>query len=145
MSGEQPVVILIVDDDGGHLELMRRSLRRFGIQNRIDSLPRGEDALDYIFCRGAHAERDRDERLLVLLDINMPGMNGIEVLRQLKADAETLPIPVIMVTTADDPAEIRHCYSLGCTAYMTKPLDPASLLEVAGQVGRSLSVGTAAR
>src|SRR5262245_43730974 len=145
MSGEHPVVILIVDDDGGHLELMRRSLRRFGIQNRIDPLPRGEDALEYIFCRGPHAGRNRDERLLVLLDINMPGMNGIEVLRQLKADPETRPIPVIMVTTSDDPAEIRHCYALGCTAYMTKPLDPASLVDVARQVGLSLSVGAAAR
>ena len=131
MATERSVATLIVDDDEGHLELARRSLRRSGIVTPVLSFTRGEDALDYILRRGGDAKRDGHDQLVVLLDINMPpGINGIEVLRRLKAEPQaTSGVSVIMLTTADDPAEIELCFSLGCRAYMTKPLDPAVVIQ----------------
>lgn len=142
MVQDASVAILIVDDDDGHVELVCRALRRGNIANPIVWLARGEDALDYVFARGAHAGRPAHDELIVLLDINMPGgMDGIEVLRQLKADPAARRFPVIMLTTADDPAEIELCYSIGCSAYVTKPLEPAALLEIAARLGVNLSLG----
>ncbi len=130
MATEHSVAILIVDDDEGHIELARRSLRRSGIGSPAFSFTGGEEALDYILRRGAHAGRDDHDQLVVLLDINMPpGINGIEVLRRLRAEPQaTSGVSVIMLTTADDPAEVDLCFSLGCRAYMTKPLDPAAFI-----------------
>jgi CheY-like chemotaxis protein len=134
------VAILIVDDDDGHVELMRRALRRASIANPIVWLARGEDALDYVFARGPHAGRPAHDELVVLLDINMPGgMDGIEVLRQLRADPAARRFPVIMLSTSDDPAQIELCYSIGCSAYVTKPLAPAGLVEIAARFGVNLS------
>lgn len=130
MATQHDLAILIVDDDEGHIELARRSLRRSGIESAVFSVLRGEDALDFILRRGAHAGREGHDRLLVLLDINMPpGINGIEVLRRLRAEPQaTSGVAVIMLTTADDPAEVELCFSLGCRAYMTKPLDAAAVI-----------------
>jgi len=131
VATEHSVAVMIVDDDEGHLELARRSLRRSGIVGPVFSFTRGEEALDYILRRGGHAERDSHDQLVVLLDINMPpGMNGIEVLRRLKAEPQaTSEVSVIMLTTADDPAEVELCFSLGCRAYMAKPLDSAAFIQ----------------
>jgi CheY-like chemotaxis protein len=130
VAKEHSAAILIVDDDDGHIELARRSLRRAGIDNAVFSCTSGEEALDFIHCRGTHAGREPDGQLVVLLDINMPaGINGIEVLRRLRAEPPaTNGVSVIMLTTADDPSEIEQCFSLGCRAYMTKPLDPAAFI-----------------
>jgi CheY-like chemotaxis protein len=141
MTQEHRVTILIVDDDEGHLELVRRNLRRSGINNPITSLTRGGDALDYVFSRGAYADRAGNSELLILLDIKMPGAcDGVEVLRQIKADARAKLIPVIMLTTADDPREINRCYELGCNVYITKPVEPVAFIEAVRRVGLMLSV-----
>src|SRR5256885_8365321 len=104
MASAHHVKILIVDDDEGHTELVRRNFRRAGISNPIESVTSGSAALDYVFCRGAHANRKGDGGLLILLDIKMPGSHdGVEVLRQLKSNHQTKSIPVIMLTTTDDP------------------------------------------
>src|ERR1700683_4352302 len=102
--------ILIVDDDEGHVELVRRNLLRIGVSNPIVIVHDGARALNYIFRRGEFADRD-EVQLLILLDINMPGsVNGVEVLRQMKADPVTRKTPVIMLSTTDDPREIAMCY-----------------------------------
>jgi CheY-like chemotaxis protein len=134
------LVILVVDDDQGHRELVRRNLLRAGITNTIIGLPNGKDALDYVFCRGEYAERRGASELLILLDINMPGIDGIEVLRQMKADPRKKKIPVIMLTTTDDPREISRCYELGCSVYVAKPVDPSAFIEAVKRLGMFIPI-----
>jgi CheY-like chemotaxis protein len=134
------VTILIVDDDGGHAELVRRNLRRAGLDNCIETVSCGAEALDFVFCRGAHAAAKHAGNLLVLLDINMPGVDGVEVLRQMKADQATRKIPVVVLSTADDPREIDRCYALGCNVYVTKPVDPTEFVVAIHRLGLLLSV-----
>jgi len=137
---EDSVTIVVVDDDDGHVELVRRNLRRAGIPNPIEPLYSGEVALDYVFRRGAYQARPQTH-VLLLLDINMSGgVDGIEVLRQIKSDPTTRRIPVIMLTTADDPRDIDRCYDLGCNVYITKPVDPATFSRAMERLGLILSV-----
>ena len=140
MPLERKVAILVVDDDEGHTELVRRNLIRAGINNDIIPLPNGIEALDYVFCRGAYAGRKSNGDLLVLLDINMPGLDGVEVLRQIKANPATRLIPVIMLTTTDDPREVNRCYELGCSVYVTKPVDPSAFIDAINRLGLFISV-----
>ena len=141
MGLEHRVTILIVDDDEGHTELVRRNLRRTGISNPIASVDNGSDALDYVFCRGVYANRPGNGELLLLLDLNMPGgHDGIEVLRQIKVDPKAKSIPVIVLTTTDDLREINHCYELGCNVYISKPIDPSAFIEAIQRVGLMMSV-----
>ena len=131
--------ILLVDDDEGHVELVRRNLLRGGLSNKMIVMSSGEAALDYVFKRGEHAERD-SKNLLVLLDINMPGIGGVEVLRQIKQHPVKHKIPVIMLTTTDDPREIERCYELGCSVYITKPVSPEQFIEAIRRLGLFISV-----
>lgn len=137
-----PVTILVVDDDEGHVELVRRSLRRAGIVNPIVALHSGQDALDYVFGPArSGAAAPVDERLLVLLDIRIPGgADGIAVLERMKSDRRTRSIPVIMLTTSDDQREIQRCYDLGCNIYISKPIDPARFIEAINRLGLFLAV-----
>ena len=134
------VTVLIVDDDEGHVELVRRNLKRSGINNPVVTLNSGAEALDYVFCKGAFASRTDNGELLILLDINMPGIDGVEVLRRIKADDKTKSIPVLMLTTTDDPREINRCYELGCSVYITKPVDPSAFIEAIQRLGLFISV-----
>ncbi len=132
--------ILIVDDDEGHVELVRRNLRRIAVGNPILALQDGTRALEYIFRRGEFAQRTGADPL-ILLDINMPGsVNGVEVLRQIKADAVTRKTPVIMLSTTDDPREVALCYELGCSVYITKPVDSILFIEAIKRLGLFLQV-----
>jgi CheY-like chemotaxis protein len=132
--------VLIVDDDTGHTELVRRNLRRSGITNRLVPLTNGSDALDYVFRRGEFSPR-QPTHLILLLDINMPGeVDGIEVLRQIKAHPTHRTIPVVMLTTTDDPREIERCYGLGCNVYMTKPIEPVAFIEAVNRLGLFISI-----
>lgn len=135
------MTILIVDDDEGHIELVRRHMRRVGVEHPIEALTNGNDALDYVFMRGAYTDRRRGRPLLVLLDINMPGgVDGIEVLRQVKGQPQTRHIPIVMFTTADDRSEINRCYDLGCNVYVTKPVDPTAFMHTIQGLGLLFSV-----
>ncbi|HEY2734015.1 MAG TPA: response regulator, partial [Polyangiales bacterium] len=130
------VTVLIVDDDQGHSELVRRNLRRSGVSYELEWIPNGAQALDYVSQRGAHASRQLRANLLLLLDINMPGdIDGLEVLRRLKSDPNTRAIPIVMLTTTDDPREIDRCYELGCNAYVTKPIESAAFTEAIHRIG----------
>jgi CheY-like chemotaxis protein len=135
-SSAGSVTILVVDDDGGHSELIRRNLRRAAIRNPVTIVHGGQEALDFVHRRGAHADRADGLRLLILLDINMPGpVNGIDVLRHLKSTPATQSIPVIMLTSTDDPREIARCYELGCNVYITKPIDSQMFVEAIRRIG----------
>ena len=132
--------ILIVDDDEGHVELIRRNLLRISLGNPIVAVHDGERALDYIFRRGRFTGRI-DEEVLILLDINMPGsIDGVEVLRQLKANPVTQKTPVIMLSTADDPGEVARGYELGCSVYVTKPVDSVQFIEAIKRLGLFLQI-----
>ncbi|HXA46086.1 MAG TPA: response regulator [Burkholderiaceae bacterium] len=134
------LTILVVDDDAGHIELVRRNLQRSGINNPIVSLNSGALALDFIFRRGEYTARLDGDELLVLLDINMPGLDGVEVLRQIKAHPDAKRIPVLMLTTTDDPREINRCYDLGCSVYITKPVNSAAFIEAIKRLGLFISI-----
>lgn len=137
---ESEFTILIVDDDEGHVELVRRNLRRISLSNPILALSDGSRALDYVFRQGEFAERAPEDPL-ILLDINMPGsVNGMEVLRQIKASPITQKTPVIMLSTSDDPREVARCYELGCSVYITKPVDSLRFIEAIRRLGFFLQI-----
>ena len=115
----EPLNILLAEDDEGHASLVQRNLRRGGIANQVYHVKDGQEALDFIRCQGSFAGRKQNGPLLIMLDIKMPRVDGVEVLRQLKADPKHERIPVIMLTTTDDPREIERCYALGCSIYAT--------------------------
>jgi CheY-like chemotaxis protein len=93
-----------------------------------------------VYCQGPHADRMPNGSLLILLDINMPRVDGVEVLRRLKGDPKTTRIPVIMLTTTDDPREIQHCYELGCSVYVTKPVVYEEFIEAIKRLGLFLTI-----
>lgn len=130
-----PIDILMVEDDPGHATLVRRNLRRAGVLNEVIWAKDGQEALDYVRREGEHLGCDNNGCLVILLDINMPKVDGVEVLRQLKANEETKKIPVMMLTTTDDPREIERCYGLGCSVYVTKPVEYEKFREAVQQLG----------
>ncbi|HJT76051.1 MAG TPA: response regulator [Gemmataceae bacterium] len=136
----QPLIILMAEDDEGHASLVQRNLRRAGIANEVVHATDGQQALDYVRREGAYAGRGPNGPLLLLLDIKMPRVDGVEVLRQIKADERTARIPVIMLTTTDDPREVQRCYELGCSIYITKPVEYEPFVEAVKRLGLFLQV-----
>jgi len=118
----KPLVILLAEDDDGHAELIRLNLGRGRVINEIVRVVDGQEALDFVRSEGKYADRAKTP-LIILLDINMPRLDGIETLRLLKTDPKTASIPVIMLTTTDDTRDIERCYQLGCNVYITKPVE----------------------
>lgn len=137
---EQTLTILLAEDDPGHATLVRRNLSRSGVVNDVVWVENGKEALDYIRSEGSYAGREGRKPLVLLLDINMPVMDGLETLRQLKGDSRTQKIPVMMLTTTDDPREIERCYELGCSVYVTKPLEYKAFSEAIKQLSVFLKV-----
>ena len=130
MPNKSPT-ILIVDDDEGHAILIRENLEAAGLSTRIEHFRDGEAVLDFFFSRRHRA----DETYLILLDIRMPKVDGIEVLRRLKDDPELSKLPVIMLTTTDDSREVERCYELGCSVYIQKPVDYDKFAEAIRRLG----------
>lgn len=128
-------IILIVDDDEGHAILVRQNLEAAGLNNRIEHFRDGQAVLDFFFHPEGHSRRHSGDVYLVLLDIRMPKVDGIEVLRRLKADTELRQIPVIMLTTTDDQREVERCHRLGCSVYIQKPVDYDKFAEAIRRLG----------
>lgn len=133
---KREVKILIAEDDDGHAELIKDSLREAGVTNEIVRFCDGQEALDFIM---SNPDLEKHPCLL-LLDIRMPRLDGVDVLRRLKSDDRTRNMPVIMLTTTDDPREIRQCYELGCNVYVTKPVDYQKFSEVMNRLGLFLVI-----
>jgi CheY-like chemotaxis protein len=131
----QFVTIIIVEDDPGHSKLIEKNLRRGGLNNPIKSFENGQQALDYLKGQGDFEDHAMNQCALLLLDINMPGMSGVELLRILKQDAKLHDIPVIMLTSTDDQREIDECYSLGCNLYVPKPVEFNRFTETVRKLG----------
>lgn len=123
MDGYKELVILIAEDDDGHAELIRDGLIESGVCNKIKRFANGEEVWNFLACIGEGDVRDKNLNYLLLLDINMPKMDGVEVLRRLKTNEQLKDIPVLMLTTTDDPREVEACYKIGCNIYITKPVD----------------------
>lgn len=134
------VVILIADDDAGHARLIEKNLQRIGLHNPVVRFDNGRDILDFLSRAGANPKRSPDTAYLLLLDIRMPKVDGVEVLRQIKADSELRRLPVIMLTTTDDPREVARCHELGCSSYIVKPVDYEKFSEAIKQLGLFISL-----
>jgi CheY-like chemotaxis protein len=140
MPAEQSLTILLVEDDPGHARLIERNLRRALITNEIVTLGDGQQAVDYLFKESTYAEATHALPLLMLLDLNLPRLDGYQVLTRLKADARTRHIPVIVLTTTDEPHEIERCYALGCNVYITKPVEYEQFAEAMRKLGLFVSI-----
>ncbi|SIT45922.1 Response regulator with CheY-like receiver domain and winged-helix DNA-binding domain [Paraburkholderia ribeironis] len=169
MSHGETVSIVLIEDDDGHATLVERNLRRAGISNCFIRLRDGQQALDYFFGAapadgaGGAGERgapmgaaspaaspypplpplpplDALANFVVLLDLKMPRVDGFEVLRRLKASPKTAMVPVIVLTTTDDPREIARCYELGCNVYICKPVEYDAFIEAVRRLGFFLQV-----
>jgi CheY-like chemotaxis protein len=139
MSMTKEVVILIADDDAGHVRLIQKNLQRAGLHNPTESFENGQEILDFLFEHGTRARR-KDTSYLLLLDIRMPQVDGIEVLRQVKNNPELKKIPVLMLTTTDDPREVERCHGLGCNNYVVKPVDYDKFADAIKQLGLFISL-----
>lgn len=122
------ISILIAEDDEGHALLIKKNLERTGIKNKIIHFRDGKEILDFF-------NGNNETSFLLLLDIRMPKVDGIEVLKTLKNDPVLKKIPVIIITTTDDPQEIERCYNLGCTSYITKSINYDKFVESIRQLG----------
>ena len=138
MPDTQPVTVVLVEDDPGHARLIERNLRRSLIVNELITLADGQAAVDYLLGEGVKYPVP----LLILLDLHLPVLDGFQVLERLKADERTKHIPVICLTTVDDPRDMARCYALGCSVYITKPVDYAHFAEAIHRLGLFLSIVT---
>src|SRR6266511_2598474 len=139
-SMTKEVIILIADDDAGHARLIEKNLQRAGLHNSVLRFEDGQDILDFLFRRGGGPKRMPDTPYLLLLDIRMPKVDGIEVLRQLKADSDLRKLPVSILTTTDDPREVARCHELGCNNYIVKPVGYEKFAEAVQQLGLFISL-----
>jgi two-component system, response regulator len=136
MMAEHAVEILLVEDDPGDTELTLRALRRYNVANHIEVVADGAEALDFLFRRGAYAARDAQTvPRVVLLDLKLPKINGLQVLRQVKADAHIRSIPVVVMTSSREDRDLEQAYQLGVNSYIVKPIDFEQFTEVVRQLG----------
>jgi len=126
----------MVEDDLGHARLIEKNIRRANISNEIRHFADGGSALDYLFSDAVR----QNGPLLVLLDLNLPDMQGTDILQKLKSDDRLRRAPVVVLTTTDDKVEIERCYDLGANVYITKPVDYESFAGAIRQLGMFLSV-----
>ncbi len=136
MSGPERVEILLVEDSPKDAEMTQRALRKFNFGNRLQWVKDGEEALDFIFCRGAFAGRDAARPpKLILLDLKMPKVDGIEVLRQVKDDNLMRSIPVVVMTSSNEERDVMESYRLGANSYIVKPVEFGAFAEVVAKIG----------
>jgi CheY-like chemotaxis protein len=139
MAAGKEVTIVMIEDDEGHARLIEKNVRRAGVNNQIVPFMNGNAALDFILGTdrsGANA----NHYLLILLDLNLPDMSGIDILEKVKSNPNTKRLPVIVLTTTDDEREIQRCYDLGANVYITKPVDYDSFANAIRQLGLFFSV-----
>jgi CheY-like chemotaxis protein len=131
-----PVTIVMIEDDPGHAKLIEKNIRRANINNEIVHFTDGGSALDHLMSDAVRANGP----LLVLLDLNLPDMQGTDILARIKTSEHLKRAPVIVLTTTDDKVEIQRCYDLGCNVYITKPVDYEGFAQAIRQLGLFLSV-----
>jgi CheY-like chemotaxis protein len=135
-----PVTILMAEDNIGHATLIQKALRDAGLVNPIRHFKDGREILDYLEAADTEQAIQAGKSFLLLLDIQMPRVDGVEVLRALKGNPALKTIPAIMLTTTDDPREIQRCYELGCNFYITKPVAFPHFIDTLNRVGLFIQV-----
>lgn len=140
MSNGQPVTIIMVEDDEGHARLIEKNIRRAGVNNQIIPFTDGTSALQYLFGADGSGQESAGRQLLILLDLNLPDMTGVDILEKVKNNVHTKRSPVVVLTTTDDQAEIQRCYDLGANVYITKPVDYDGFANAIRQLGLFFSV-----
>jgi CheY-like chemotaxis protein len=130
----------MVEDDEGHARLIERNIRRAGVNNEIVKFQTGQAALDYLLGEDSRGTPSRRRSLLILLDLNLPDMTGIDILQKIKSNVHTKRAPVVVLTTTDDEREIQRCYDLGANVYVTKPVSYDAFAHAIQQLGLFLSV-----
>jgi CheY-like chemotaxis protein len=130
------VEILLVEDDPNDLELTLRALRKKNVANRIEVAQDGAAALDFIFCQGTFSSRSiQDQPRLIMLDLKLPKIDGLEVLQKIKSDPRTRAIPVVVLTSSAEERDIVRSYELGVNSFITKPVDFQQFTDAIGQLG----------
>lgn len=135
MMTYQQVDILLVEDSSADAEMTLRTLKRRNIANNVDWVRDGVEALEYLLCEGAYADRKNGHPRLVLLDLKMPRMDGLQLLERLRQDERTRHLPVVMMTSSREEGDLLRSYQLGVNSFVVKPVDFAEFAETVGQVG----------
>lgn len=136
----RPVTIIMIEDDEGHARLIEKNIRRAGVSNEILPFTNGTDALQFLMGPDGTGENNKGRQLLVLLDLNLPDMTGVDILEKVKGNEHTRRSPVVVLTTTDDQREIQRCYDLGANVYITKPVDYEGFANAIRQLGLFFSV-----
>jgi CheY-like chemotaxis protein len=143
MTGQElgmPVEIVMIEDDEGHASLIERNIRRAGVSNRLVAFTNGTDALAHLLGPDGEGSINAHRSLLILLDLNLPDMSGVDILTKVKANQHLKRSPVVVLTTTDDQTEIQRCYDLGANVYITKPVNYENFANAIRQLGLFLSV-----
>ncbi len=127
--------ILLVEDNPQDEMLTLRAFRKAGLQNTVDVVRDGQQALDYLFCEGEFADRDARLPVAVLLDIGLPRISGLEVLHRLRADPRTSTLPIVILTSSDDERDRLSSYANGCNSFVRKPVQFAEFAETVARIG----------
>jgi len=135
-------MVLIAEDDDGHAALIEKNLRRGGMTRPCYRLRDGQETLEYFLGLGQNQPDRTGHRYLLLLDINLPRINGIEVLRRMKEHDVLKQVPVLMLSTTDDPKEVETCHAIGCNFYLTKPTEPEAFAQAIACLGSFLNLVT---
>ena len=139
-AAAKEVTIVMVEDDEGHARLIEKNVRRAGVNTEIVPFTNANSALDYILGSDRSGNSVQDRHLLILLDLNLPDMSGIDILEKVKSNPHAKRLPVVILTTTDDEREIQRCYDLGANVYITKPVDYDSFAHAIRQLGLFFSV-----
>lgn len=137
---ELPVEIVMIEDDEGHSRLIEKNIRRAGVNNTILPFSNGTDAVNFLFGVDGTGTSNKAKPLLILLDLNLPDMSGIDILKRVKTNDHLKRVPVVVLTTTDDTSEIQRCYDLGCNVYITKPVNYENFAHAIRQLGLFFSV-----
>jgi two-component system, response regulator len=128
--------ILLVEDNPNDAELALYALRKHNISRCVDHVRDGAEALEYVFCTGAHSSRlIENSPKVILLDLKLPKIDGLEVLQRIKADPRTNTVPIVMLTSSQEERDIAQSYQLGVNSYIVKPIDFDQFTEVVRQIG----------
>jgi CheY-like chemotaxis protein len=127
--------VLLVEDSENDIEITLEALAEYHLANQVDVVRDGAEALDYLYCRGSYANRQHNQPVVVLLDVKLPKINGIEVLREIRADPRFAHLPVVMLTSSREEPDLRRSYQLGCNAYVVKPVDFGKFTEALKVLG----------
>ena len=135
MNGYQQVEVLLVEDSTADAEMTLRTLKRRGIANSVEWVRDGVEALEWLHCRGIYADRPNGHPKLVLLDLKMPRMDGLQLLQAMKSDSNMRTIPVVMMTSSREEGDLLASYGLGVNSYVVKPVDFSEFAERIAQIG----------